>query len=313
MNHRVSHPAESPGSALFKKAGTGRLLRLRGPDSVDLLQRIAASEFVRQEDGLSFWSLFTNAKGRIVDLALGAKKDDEVFLLAGEGHGALLQQWLESFIITENVELIRDESSHTLSLYGADSAEVLAHALQIEPPARSSFLRAQERITFSEEEEAALHLTCPAADELSQRLVDAGARPLEEGSFELEQIQRGRFRPGLDLDERFHPLEVGLGEIVSWEKGCYVGQEVVARLKNYDKVRRTPAVLNGAPTARTEGELRWDRRACGQLVRTALQSDRERRIALAVVEKTLDEGAVLYDEDGAQWQLTARPERAGPA
>ncbi len=277
MNHRVSPPADRPGSVLFKKAGTGRLLRLRGPDSVDLLQRIAASEFVRQEDGLSFWSLFTNAKGRIVDLALGAKKDGEVFLLAGEGHGALLQQWLESFIITEDVELFRDESSHALSLHGADSAEVLARALQIEPPAPGSFLRTQERIIFSEEGEAVLHLTCPAGDELSQRLVDAGALPLEEGSFQLAQILRGRFRPGLDLDERFHPLEVGLGEIVSWDKGCYIGQEVVARLKNYDKVRRTPAILSGVATARTEGELRRDRRACGQLVRTALHSDGERQ------------------------------------
>ncbi len=250
----------------LKDLGPERLLRLRGVDSVDLLQRISASEFRNRSEGEVFWALFTNAKGRIVDLARASEHENEVLLLAGEGHGELLRKWIESFIITEDVELAAGQDALSPPLFrGGD----LVH----------EFL------------EAAL-----------------GAR--QEEQSELEAIRHGRFRPGIDLDERFHPLEVGLERVVAWDKGCYVGQEVVARLKNYDKVRRTPAVLSAEPAARFQGELREEQRVRGQLVRTALQVDPPLRIALAVVDKSLQQGAVLLDEDGAEWHLIARPEGA---
>ncbi|HKI84814.1 MAG TPA: hypothetical protein VKA63_10830 [Candidatus Krumholzibacteria bacterium] len=251
---------------LLGDLGPERLLSLRGSDSVDLLQRISASNFHDRAEGEVFWTLFTNAKGRIVDLALASECTKEVLLLAGEGHGELLRGWIESFIITEDVKLA----------VGRDAL----------PP-----LDTQE-------------------GDPARKLLETAHHARQEERHELQAIQRGRFRPGLDLDERFNPLEVGLEQLVAWDKGCYIGQEVVARLKNYDKVRRTPAVLAAATSARCEGELKDDQRVRGQLVRTALQIEPPRRIALAVVEKSLQQGAVLLDEDGAEWQLISRPEGA---
>jgi folate-binding protein YgfZ len=230
------------------------------------LQRISASDFRNRDGGEIFWSLFTNAKGRIIDLALASLQENELLLLAGEGHGKTLRSWIESFVITEDVQLMNGRDA--LSPSGSE------------------------------------------ADEGARKLLEAGQREAEETRNELEAIQSFRFRPGIDLDERFHPLEVGLERVVGWDKGCYIGQEVVARLKNYDKVRRAPAVLSAAPAARSTGELRGEKRVRGELVRTALQSDPPRRIGLAVVDRELQRGAVLYDEDDAEWQLVGRPEGA---
>jgi folate-binding protein YgfZ len=82
-------------------------------------------------------------------------------------------------------------------------------------------------------------------DERLEFAADAATR---EGGFdELAELrlQGGIFRPRFAADFAVHPLEAGLRAFVSFSKGCYIGQEVIARMENYEKVRRGLAWLCG--------------------------------------------------------------------
>src|SRR5262249_682138 len=71
----------------------------------------------------------------------------------------------------------------------------------------------------------------PDRDAVGAALRDAGAKPIAEDAAEVVRVEHGRPRYGVDLDDSVIPQEAGLNErAVSFTKGCYVGQETVARL-----------------------------------------------------------------------------------
>ncbi len=107
-----------------------------------------------------------------------------------------------------------------------------------------------------------------ATDSVRAALVDAGAIEVSEGAAEIVRVERGRPRYGPDLDETTIPQEAGLNErAVSFTKGCYVGQETVARLHYKGKPNRHLRGLTPLRTdrARRRAALRRaPRRAPGQ-------------------------------------------------
>ena len=85
-------------------------------------------------------------------------------------------------------------------------------------------------------------LPSEAAAELWALLMEAGTEagilPMGEETWEALRVEAGVPRWGAELSERYNPLEANLLESISWDKGCYIGQEVVARLNTYHKVQR---------------------------------------------------------------------------
>ena len=78
-----------------------------------------------------------------------------------------------------------------------------------------------------------------ARDAVQAALIQAGAEPVSEDAAEIVRVECGRPRYGIDLDESVIPQEAGLNErAVSFTKGCYVGQETVARLHYRGKPNR---------------------------------------------------------------------------
>jgi folate-binding protein YgfZ len=77
-------------------------------------------------------------------------------------------------------------------------------------------------------------------DALQERLTGAGALPLDDSdSYEARRIEMGRPLPGQELTDAFTPLETGMTWVCAEDKGCYTGQEIIARQLTYDKVTRT--------------------------------------------------------------------------
>ena len=86
-----------------------------------------------------------------------------------------------------------------------------------------------------------IDVLCEAAnlERVREALIDAGATPVSEAAAEIVRVERGRPRYGVDMDESTIPQEAGLNErAVSFTKGCYVGQETVARLYYRGKPNR---------------------------------------------------------------------------
>ncbi|KAB1991038.1 CAF17-like 4Fe-4S cluster assembly/insertion protein YgfZ, partial [Haemophilus parainfluenzae] len=77
-----------------------------------------------------------------------------------------------------------------------------------------------------------------AAAPLWSALVEAGAVPAGELIWQQLRIQQGRPMPGAELTQDYNPLEAGLWQTISFDKGCYIGQETIARLNTYRGVKQ---------------------------------------------------------------------------
>jgi len=257
-------------SRAFRYAGRDRALMVTGADRIQLLQRISAGDLAATREGGICPLPFTDAKGRIVDAPWVLVWPDELLVVCGVGRRTRLQSWIEQYTILEDV--VCDPQDHWWVLDRSADA----------PP----FILAEHEVS----------------EEIAE-LVDEGIHPVGELAFAQHSAESLRLRPGLDLDERFNPLEAGLRRDIAFDKGCYIGQEVVARLENYDKVRRRPALLRGAQPLARDAELSHGGKRGAQVVHSATRLDAEGAYALGLLERELQEGAVLRSEDGAEWTV----------
>ncbi len=155
-----------------------------------------------------------------------------------------------------------------------------------------------------------IDLICESADtsELSEILLARGARAVDEQSAECLRIEHGRPRFGVDLDESVIPQEAGLNtRAVSFTKGCYVGQETVARLFYKGKPNRILRGLRLSAPAPHGEELRLGERVVGHIGSSAL-SPALGPIALAIVRREAEPGAeVLVGGSGASASVLELP------
>jgi tRNA-modifying protein YgfZ len=144
-------------------------------------------------------------------------------------------------------------------------------------------------------------IVCAAADTLAVRdaLVAAGAVPVDEAAAEIARVEAGRPRYGADLDHTTIPQEAGLNaRAVSFTKGCYVGQETVARLHYKGRPTRHLRGLRLSGPARPGEPLRLGEREVGRLG-SVVESPALGPIALALVRREAGPGDVLAVGDGA--------------
>ena len=149
--------------------------------------------------------------------------------------------------------------------------------------------------TLAVRTDVGVDLFCEAAERerLASLLAARGARPVGEQAAECLRIERGRPRYGLDLDDSVIPQEAALNErAVSFTKGCYVGQETVARLHYRGRPNRHLRGLRLSEPASAGEELRLGERAVGCLASSTV-SPRLGPIALALVRREAGPGAVL--------------------
>jgi tRNA-modifying protein YgfZ len=140
-----------------------------------------------------------------------------------------------------------------------------------------------------------IDLLCDAADTgaLRAALERAGAAPVSEAAVECLRVERGRPRYGIELDETVIPQEAGLNaRAVSFSKGCYVGQETVARLHYRGKPNRHLRGLLLSAPAQTGDELALDGRTVGR-VGTVADSPRLGPIALGFVRREIELGSTV--------------------
>ncbi len=126
-----------------------------------------------------------------------------------------------------------------------------------------------------------------------ESLGEAGATPVSEDAAEIIRIERGRPRYGIELDDTVIPQEAGLNErAVSFTKGCYVGQETVARLYYRGKPNRHLRGLRLAAPALPGEQVSLQGRAVGVLGSVA-QSPELGPIALALVRREAPPGSTV--------------------
>lgn len=255
----------------------GALLRVTGDDAFGFLQGQFTNE-LNKPPGSVTYGLWLNQKGKVLaDSHVLRVAGNEFLITSITSSAASIRQRLEAYIVADDVSLADETAAtHGLLLSGPGGGETIKQ-LMGEGPALGRFLRSGEIVAYGGRRLPGESFEVLGAEtvlaEIHRKFLAQGAVEVGAAELEFTRISAGiPFVPS-DLGPGDLPNEGGLEALaLSYTKGCYLGQEVMARLKNLGQVRRRLQVVRGrgqAPAARSAifqadkkvGEIRS---ACGR-------------------------------------------------
>jgi folate-binding protein YgfZ len=267
-------------------------LELRGPDAADFLQGQVTNDVLALEPGQGCYAAMLNPKGRVLaDLRI-LHAAPQRFLVDTEATAleAVLRD-LRMYKIGRQVEVADTPERAVLSLIGPRSREVADSALGIRVLGdEHSLSEAAGVVAVRTNLGIDLIADGDQAAELRERLLASGAQPVSLDAAEVVRIESGRPRHGLDMTEDNLPAEAGIVErAVSFTKGCYVGQEPVARMHYKGHPNRHLRGLRLSEQANSGTALFASGKEVGRVTSRAL-SPALGPIALALVRREVSPG-----------------------
>jgi folate-binding protein YgfZ len=142
---------------------------------------------------------------------------------------------------------------------------------------------------------------------ITEALVHGGVRSVAEAATETRRVELGHPAPGAELTEEYTPLEGGLGWACAENKGCYTGQEIIARQITYDKVTKTLVGLHLSTPVAVGSEIMAENRPVGTVTSTANSPSLDAPIALAVVKRPHNTPGTLLHIGAATATVTDLP------
>ncbi len=229
-------------------------LKATGDDALDLLNRMSTNNVIDLHPGQGTPTVLTTDRGRIVDLLGVIPFVDHVLLLTSPGRQQTVIEWLDKYTIMEDLE-VEDVTDATamLALIGPDAAELLAR--DEAPQEQGTTFSAWEQTFAGHQAMVIQHplgkLPCyylvvepEAGHGIWNHLLARGVTPIGVDALETVRVSLGVPEFGSELGEPYNPLEAGLIGSVDFAKGCYIGQEVIARLDSYKKVQKYLVALS---------------------------------------------------------------------
>ena len=234
-------------------------LKATGEDALDLLNRLSTNKVDHLEPGHWAPTVLTTDRGRIVDLLCVVHAGECVYLLTSPGQQQPVIEWLDKYTIMEDLE-VTDVSDSTAIIAVAGNGAAAALGLDNEEP---GYLpgRQYPAPTVNVGGWDAIAVSRPMGDlpcrllavpgEVASAIVaalaEAGATEANAEEWETLRVTSGAPAHGAEMGEPYNPLEAGLIGAIDFTKGCYIGQEVIARLDSYHRVQKCMAVLGFSP------------------------------------------------------------------
>jgi tRNA-modifying protein YgfZ len=288
------------GAAVVDRSERGKLA-LTGGEAREFLQGQVTNDVERLEPGSGCYAAFLTHKGKMLGDLRILDAGDELLLDCERVALQELFNMIRRFKLGRDVELHkRTLERGLLSLIGPDARRIAgASDLPEAEHAHRTGRIGGAAVRFIATD-LGVDVLCDAEDSepVAAALIAAGAVPATEAAAEVRRVETGRPRYGVELDDTVIPQEAGLNErAVSFEKGCYVGQETVARLHFRGKPNRHLRGLRLTGPAAPGDPLRLGEKEVGRLG-SVVESPRHGTIALALVRREAQPGATLDVADG---------------
>jgi len=328
----AEHAVVSERCGLLDRSERGKLA-LSGAGAVEFLNGQVTNELADLTAGEGRYAAFLTHKGKMLgDLRIlavgvgpGGSEDADAStapaeLLLDTERVALqeLFDMIRRFKVGYDVELHKRTLERGLlsligptsdGVAGTDAADGASSALAAEEHANAP-VQIDGISALAIRTDVGIDLLCDAAEteRLREALLARGAQVVSEQAAECVRVERGRPRYGVDIDESTIPQEAGLNErAVSFTKGCYVGQETVARLHYKGKPNRHLRGLRLSAPVESGAELRLGERTVGHVGSVAV-SPALGPIALALVRREAEPGAsVQIGDAGTGAQVVTLP------
>jgi hypothetical protein len=264
--------------AIYQHPNCG-VIELTGEDSLQFLHNQTTNDIKDLKPGQGCHTVFLNATARTLDLATVYVTQDRVFLLVSPNRRQFLMEWLDKYLFPmDQVKLNNVSEEYTvLTLSGEKSSDLLSQ-LGVSPLVEQSFA-SHEMTTINDIPVRiavgtglalagyTLLVSASQASALQETIANAGATPITEEVWQQLTLEQGRPLPDYELTEDYNPLEAGLCEAISFDKGCYIGQETIARLNTYKGVKQRLWGINLSQTVDPETPITVEGKKVGKLTR----------------------------------------------
>ena len=234
--------------AYLHRPSVGRII-VTGNDRLDLLHRLSTNDLLSRKVGDVVGTVFTTDKGRIIDYSQVAIQQSSLLLLVSAEHEKQLSSWIDKYTIMDDVHVQSvTDSTAMFTVIGPESTQFVHSAMGVVPSQNSHVEVTMEFgkvvvLARTEHQTEIIDIVVDAANaaKLEQLLrLTAGetGRTMSHDAYEVFRISRGIVEADSELNESYNPFDVGLLDAVSFTKGCYIGQEVIARIDTYQKAHR---------------------------------------------------------------------------
>ena len=251
--------AATEAAALYDMSNVGRL-KATGDDTLDLLNRMSTNQVLNLEPGQGVSTILTTDRGRILDLIGVVNLGDYVLLLTSPGEQQTVIDWLDRYTIMEELT-VSDITGDTalLTVFGPTSPDKLepvvgAQLAQLPPYHTLACTIAGHQAQVINRPQGQLPsfdllLSQDAVPNVWQHLINSGITPIGTAAYEAARVKHAIPVHGREMGDSYNPLEAGLIGSIDFHKGCYIGQEVIARLDTYQKIQKRLVMLRFNPDA----------------------------------------------------------------
>ncbi|OCQ90539.1 glycine cleavage system protein T [Nostoc sp. MBR 210] len=242
----IAIQAAKEGVAVCDRSFWGRI-RVADDDRIRFLHNQSTNDFQSRKPGQGCDTVMVTSTARTIDLVSAYILEDAVLLLVSPNRREFLMQWLDRYIFFADKVALTDitEETATFSLIGPDSDAIVeklgAGAIIGQPDGNHLLIDGGVMVAVgSGLGLPGYTLILPATEKQKvwQQILELGAVELSDRAWETLRILQGRPNPDAELTDDYNPLEVGLWQTISFDKGCYIGQETIARLNTYKGVKQ---------------------------------------------------------------------------
>jgi folate-binding protein YgfZ len=288
----AEYAALREGAALQVRPEHGVLL-LSDADRADFLQRMTTNNIGALTPGNSAVTILTSDVARNLFAFTVVCREEDLLLLSGRDEAAELTRALQGKIFFMDKVKVANISQpvRRLRLMGPGAAEILAKlGVDLGDAPDGAWQRAGELTVVKQFAYGVpgYELLNPASgvDALVERLVEGGATLLTDAAaYEVRRIELGRPAPGAEITQDYNPLEAGMAWVCAENKGCYTGQEIIARQVTYDKVTKTLVGLRSSALLEPGAAVTAEGRVVGKVTSAAYSPALDAPIALAILKR----------------------------
>ncbi len=297
--------------------GWRKRLRVSGEDRIRWLNGILTNNITELADGAGNYSFLLSPQGRLQGDVYAYISGDTAIVETDASQLERVRAWMDHYIIMDDV-VVEDATSHsgTLAVAGAGAEKLLAavgvDVTALEPLHLRAASIAGIAVMVVRDDTSALPLFSLWCDEakvaaLWQALLDAGAKPAGWQAAELLRIASGTPLFGRDITDRSLAQETGQDRALHFSKGCYIGQEIVERIRSRGQVHRgltgfTLTLNSGATLPEMPTPVLANGESIGELTSIALLplADGAKAVGLGIVRHAaLAAGSTLTAKDGS--------------
>lgn len=279
-----------------------------GDDRLDLLHRMSTNAVAELTPGEAPLTVLTNALGRIVDAVRVVAAGEQALILTSPGRGEQVREWLRGYVFF-NDDVKFEPVAVALSAWGVYGPKADDEIARLDHPHDLLSLHADEHFFAMWRVSRPLAgwrlLLGRTATAEAEAIWGSAADAATVQAYEALRVEDGLPRSGHEYTPDITPLEGGLEFAVDPAKGCYIGQEVIARMQSRERVPRRIVAVKLTGPAQPGEELQLDGRKIGQLT-SVVQSPVHGWIGMAQVStrEPSESGAVELAERGIKVELS---------